>query len=161
LRFAVGELECADSMLWDPIVMARFEELVVTGLLLSQPHNYTEALSHLERPVAPRDVKRAIDYMHANLGEDLTLADVIAQARVPGRTLLKHFREFKGVSPMRYLRNARFDHVREALTCAKADESVGDIASRCGFSHMGRFSVEYRLRFGETPSMTLARHCRS
>lgn len=157
LRFAVGELECADSMLWDPIVMARFEELVVTGLLLSQPHNYTEVLSRLERPIAPRDVKRAVDYIHANLCENLTLADVVAQACVPGRTLLEHFRQFKGVPPMRYLRNARFDRVREALSRARPGESVSDIASRHGFSHMGRFSVEYRLRFGEVPSTTLAR----
>jgi hypothetical protein len=28
---------------------------------------------------------------------------------------------------------------------------------RWGFTHMGRFSVEYRLRFGESPSQTLSR----
>jgi AraC-like DNA-binding protein len=47
--------------------------------------------------------------------------------------------------------------VRSALACAAADETVGDVAMRHGFTHLGRFSVEYRRRFGEAPSATLAR----
>ena len=37
------------------------------------------------------------------------------------------------------------------------DSKVMDIAQRCGFPHFGRFSVEYRRRFGETPSQTFKR----
>jgi AraC-like DNA-binding protein len=157
LHFAVNELECEDSMLWEPSAMARFEELLITGLLLSHPHSYSDALNRLARPVAPRDVKRAVDYMQARLGDDVTLADIVEQSRVPGRTLFKHFRDVHGVSPMRYLRNIRFDQVHAALGRAQPGETVGDVAARHGFTHMGRFSVEYRKRFGETPSMTLGR----
>ena len=32
-----------------------------------------------------------------------------------------------------------------------------DVAARCGFPHFGRFAVEYRRRYGETPSQTLKR----
>jgi hypothetical protein len=32
-----------------------------------------------------------------------------------------------------------------------------DIALQCGFPHFGRFSVEYRRRYGETPTQTLKR----
>ena len=56
---------------------------------------------------------------------------------------------------MGYLRDARFARVREALRCAKAAENVTGIAMSLGFTHMGRFSVEYRKRFGESPSETL------
>jgi transcriptional regulator GlxA family with amidase domain len=38
---------------------------------------------------------------------------------VAGRTLFKHFRDYNGTSPMRYLRDARLNRVREAL--ARAD----------------------------------------
>lgn len=155
LHFAVSELECEDSMLWVPNAMARFEALLITGLLLSHPHNYSEALRRLDRPVAPRDVKRAIEFIHANLGEGVTLTEIVEQSRVPGRTLFKHFREFTGVSPMRYLSSARFDQARDALRHAQPGETVNQIAMRCGFTHMGRFSVEYRQRFAETPSSTL------
>ncbi|MBV9201907.1 MAG: helix-turn-helix transcriptional regulator [Alphaproteobacteria bacterium] len=126
-------------------------------LLLHQPHNYTEALRRLERPIMPRDVKRATDYIEANLDTAIGLPEIVAACGVPGRTLIKHFRDFKGTSPMRYMRTARYQKVREALSRAEPEESVGDIAAKWGFSHMGRFSVEYRRRFGETPSETLRR----
>jgi transcriptional regulator GlxA family with amidase domain len=58
---------------------------------------------------------------------------------------------------MRYLCNARFEKVREALARAQPGESVATIAMSWGFSHLGRFSVEYRRRFGESPSNTLER----
>ena len=40
---------------------------------------------------------------------------------------------------------------------AEPKESVTEIAMTWGFSHMGRFSVEYRRRFGEIPSDSLRR----
>jgi AraC-like DNA-binding protein len=71
--------------------------------------------------------------------------------------LIQHFRDFKGTSPMRYLRAARYQKVRETLRRAEPEESITEIAARWGFSHLGRFSVEYRRRFGESPSGTLRR----
>jgi len=61
---------------------------------------------------------------------------------------------------MRYLRNARFAKVRDALLRAEPEESVTVIAMACGFTHMSRFAVEYRHRFGERPSDTLRRQRR-
>lgn len=129
---------------------------MMTALLLSQPHNYTRVLRLREGPIAPRDVRRVIDYIHENLAEAITLADLVAVSGVAGRTLLKHFREFKGVSPMRYIRNLRLARVRDELTGADA-RRVLEVATHWGFTHAGRFSIEYRKRFGESPSVTLAR----
>jgi AraC-like DNA-binding protein len=154
---AALDLDRAGSVLMNPIMMGMFEQLITTGLLLSHPHNHAEALRHRDRPIAPRDVKRAIDYLEANLDAPVTLADLVQASGVPGRTLLKHFRDSKGVSPMRYLRNARFRRVRQALMKAQPGESVTALAMGFGFTHMGRFSLEYRQRFGESPSQTLVR----
>ena len=129
---------------------------MLDALLLFQPHNYSEALRRVERRVAPGDVRRALDFIHANLAQPLTLADVVAVSGVPGRTLLKHFRDARGVSPMRYVRDLRMQRVREELASGLATQVV-DCAMRWGFAHPGRFSVEYRCRFGESPSATLAK----
>jgi len=152
---AAVDLDHADSILLNPVTMGLFEQMIMTRLLLSHPHSYTEALRRHERPIAPRDIKRAVDYLEAHLDAPVTLADLVAAAGVAGRTLLQHFRDAKGVSPIRYLRNARFAKVREALARAQPGDSVTAIAMSWGFTHMGRFAVEYRKRFGESPSETL------
>ena len=151
----VMDLERAGSVLWNSLAASAFEQFITTALLLSHPHNHSAALQRLDRPIAPRDVKRAMDYMQSNIDAPITLADIVAASGVPGRTLFKHFKDSKGVSPMRYLRNARLDHARQALLCADADQQITGIALDLGFTHMGRFSVEYRRRFGESPSQTL------
>ena len=142
---------------WSGAMITEFEELVMAKLLMSHPHDYSAALRRAERPIAPRDMKRAIDYIEAKLALPITIADVAEASGIAGRTLFKHFLDYHGISPMRYLRNARFAKAREALRRARPDDSVTEIAMRCGFSHMGRFSVEYRRRFGEAPSETLRR----
>jgi AraC-like DNA-binding protein len=157
VRLAIAELERPDTVLLEPITARSFGEFVTTALLLHQPHNYSERLRRLARPVTPRDVKRAIDYIEANLDVAIGLPEIVAASGVPGRTLIQHFRDFKGTSPMRYLHTARYQKVREALSRAEPEASITEIAARWGFSHMGRFSVDYRSRFGETPSGTLRR----
>jgi len=155
ILMAVMDLERARSVLWDRLTAGAFEQFITTALLLSHPHNYSEALQRLDRPVAPRDIKRAIEYMQCHIDASITLSDIVAASGVPGRTLFKHFKDWKGVSPMRYLRDVRLARVRDCLTRADPDQNVTTIAMSMGFTHMGRFSVEYRLRFGETPSQTL------
>lgn len=143
------------SMPWDAITTSMFEQFIVGRLLLSHPSNYIELLRRRDRSLTPRDLRRAIDYMHANVAAPITIADIADASGIAGRTLFQYFHDFRGTSPMRYLRDARFERAREALRSAQPGESVGDVAMTWGFSHQGRFSVEYRKRFGESPSETL------
>jgi AraC-like DNA-binding protein len=54
------------------------------------------------------------------------------------------------------LRDARLAEARRALQQAGSGQSITDIAMSWGFSHLGRFAIAYRRRFGETPRATLA-----
>jgi len=140
-----------------PIAIRGLEEFIISKLLMSHQHDFTAALQRIERPIAPRDMKRAVDFMQAMLASPIGIAEIAEAAGIAGRTLFKHFHDVYGISPMRYLRNARFEKVRDALARAELEESVTEIAMAWGFHHMGRFSVEYRSRFGERPSDTLKR----
>lgn len=135
----------------------QLEQFVITTLLLTQDSNYR---ARLRAPnghgIAVGSVKRAVDYIHAHAAAPLTLADLVAASGVAGRTLHKHFRLSKGVSPMAYLRGVRLQEARKALVAGDGS-SVTEIAARWGFEHLGRFAVEYRKRFGETPSQTRRR----
>ena len=161
LLLAVSDFKRVGGTGWDPITICAFEDFILSKLLLSHPHSHSEALRRAAKPITPRDVKYAVDYMHARLGSPITIADIAEASGIAGRTLFKHFQDCHGISPMRYLRDARFQKARDALMCADPDESVTAIALNWGFSHMGRFSVEYRRRFGESPSDTLRRRRRT
>jgi AraC-like DNA-binding protein len=139
------------------VMINMYEQLIVTGLLLGQPSNYTAALQGLENKAAPGDVKRAIDFIEAHLRVPISLADIARASGVPGRTLLEHFKNHRSVSPMRYLREARLARVRQALLSANDTATVTDIAMNWGFSHLGRFAAEYRGQYGESPSETFSR----
>lgn len=145
-----------NAWLEDRLAAAHLEGLVLDTLLLFHTHNYSDALRSRERRVAPRDVKRAKDYIHANLAAPISLGDLVAISGVAGRTLLQHFRRCHGMSPMRYVRGLRMQRVREELESGAAAQ-VLECAARWGFAHPGRFAAEYRRRFGECPSATLAR----
>ena len=59
---------------------------------------------------------------------------------------------------MRYLALRRMHLVRRALLHAiPSTTTVTRIATDHGFWELGRFSVNYRAMFGETPSATLQR----
>jgi AraC-like DNA-binding protein len=156
LRWMALDFDLDGGILANPLVAGQFEEFVINWLLLVQPSNYSEAIQRRSPPIAPRDIRRAVDFIHANLAQPINLADLAEVAGVAGRTLLKHFRHVHGVSPMRYVRELRMERVREELA-AGSREPVGAIAAYWGFAHAGRFSLLYRARYGESPSVTLAR----
>ncbi|MGO7785636.1 hypothetical protein ACC717_36985, partial [Rhizobium ruizarguesonis] len=63
--------------------------------------------------VAPWHVRRAIDYMHANIAEPLTMTMVADDVGVSLRALQKGFKAFRGTSPGSYLRTIRLQAARD------------------------------------------------
>ena len=154
ISLAIGDFERVGAWRWNAITTGLFEDFIMCRLLLAHPNNYSQLLWRRQRSLTPRDLRRAIEYMDVNLAAPITIADIAEASAVAGRTLFQYFRDFRGTSPMRHLRDARFYRVRQALCEAESGESVAAIARTWGFSHMGRFAVEYRKRFGESPSQT-------
>jgi AraC-like DNA-binding protein len=157
---AVADIEQSGGLRWSPTTISLFEQFVISTLLRCHPHNYSKRLQRPASSIAPGDLKRAIDFIEANLGSPITIADIAQASGIAGRTLFKHFQDFRGMSPMRYLRLARLREVRQALQRALGNQSVTGIAMSYGFNHMGRFAIDYRRHFGESPSDTLARRLR-
>ncbi len=151
-------IEQQSLMLRAPLAAAQFEQLVMTTLLLGQPHNHSELFQQPQAPLAPFYVKRAEAYIEAHLDQPLSVAELAAQAGVSARSLQAGFQQFRGTTPMAYLRELRLRRVHEALLAADPQlSSVTDIALQWGFGHLGKFSVAYKQRFGESPSTTFRR----
>lgn len=135
--------------------LRQLEELLVSSLLHLQPHNYSDLLRRREPCIAPRHVKRAEEYIADRYNENITIESLAAHCGVSPRTLYRGFQEFRHVSPMQHLKTIRLDMVNRMLRLADISDSVTRIALDAGFRQLGRFAVEYRRRFGESPSDTL------
>lgn len=91
-------------------------------------------------------------------GETLHIRFLCSICRVSERTLRNAFRSICGNTPYRYLRDLRMQQAREALLYPRSSATtVTLVAMQCGFLELGRFSVEYRATYGESPSVTLRR----
>jgi AraC-like DNA-binding protein len=112
------------------------------------------------RPNAPGQtlVEQAEALAFADPNEPLHISALCRALAVSERTLRKAFREAHGAPPCRYLRMLRLSRARRALLSADGKfATVTEIATSYGFVELGRFSVEYRKAFGESPSQTLQR----
>lgn len=91
-----------------------------------------------------------------NVGKILSIPAICCKLSVSQRVLRNAFRIIHGQSPCRRLRVLRLHQAREALLAVNGEAAnVTEIAICLGFSELGRFSVEYRKLFGESPSQTL------
>lgn len=140
----------------EPIIH-NLEEAVLLHLLLEHEHSYSDALRGAGNSLAPRHVKRAEDYIRAHAREALTLERIAGAVGCSIRTLSEGFQKAQGTTPMNYLRQVRMAGVRSELEQGGAPGVVAEAAMRWGFSHLGRFSADYRRCFGESPSDTLRR----
>jgi AraC family ethanolamine operon transcriptional activator len=102
-------------------------------------------------------VRRAIEFCVAT-NQQISVSDLAAACGVSKRVLELGFRETLRVPPSRFMRQERMNQVRNELRASDcASTSVTDVLSRWGVTELGRFAVEYKSLFGESPSTTLGR----
>lgn len=148
----------ADGVLNDDSCRPAAETLLARLLLREIPNNQFGDDPPPSAGPAPYYVKRAEAFILEHARQPLSVAEIAAHAGVSARSLFDGFRRFRGVSPMRHVKNVRLDRVRAELVGMRSGlterQSLTRAAGRWGFEHMGNFSRDYRKRFGELPSET-------
>jgi AraC-like DNA-binding protein len=157
--FIVSEADREPSVLASPLVETHLVDALVSAVLTGLSHNYSHYFRARVSVTEPVYVRRVEEYIAANAHRPLTLANLAAAAGVGVRTISAAFRKHRGQAPMTFLRERRFELARKRLL-ASPSASVTQVALSCGFEHLGRFSVGYRERFGESPAETLRRAAR-
>ena len=107
--------------------------------------------------VEPAVLRRAMAFVEAHADQPIGLAQIAAAARVGARSLQQAFRRYRDTTPLEYVRTVRMERARADLLAADpaAGDTVAAVAARWGFTHYGHFAVDYRRRFGCSPSATL------
>lgn len=132
-------------------------EAIVRIIFENVPHRRSERLRLATQDSTPLHVKRAVDYMHANLHLPLTIIDIAGAIGVTERSLQLAFRRFHHTTPVEYLRRTRLEAVHSELSHPQNTLSIREVAQKWGFTHMGRFAAQYHTVYGLYPSETAKR----
>ncbi len=130
------------------------EEELIVSLLEVQENTASVLLSHETQQSGPAILKRAVDMVHDRLREDISLIELSNHAGTTPRNLQLIFKRELGLTPVQYLQQCRLNLARHLLLARNGDLPVSDVAELSGHRHLGRFSVAYKKRFGESPKAT-------
>ena len=144
-------------LLHSPIALLNLIQAFADLVVRLVPHRLSHLLDKKIHLIAPRHVRRAIEFMHANIAQPLTMHSVAEAAGISIRALEVGFRAFKGTTPSAYLRMIRLQAVREDLRDPSNRQPLRNICLKWGFLHFGRFAAIYRAAYGENPSDTRRR----
>lgn len=143
---------------WHPIDPAASESLerwLLTTLLYTQPHNYSDQLKSAHERRLPQPLRKALELIKKSLLKPPSPAQLAKSVGVSDRRLRGWFREHLGQTQKQYVQTLRLDLAHRKLSTAPPQTQVTRILWDCGVNHHSRFAAEYRKRFGQTPSETL------
>ena len=116
---------------------------------------YTSQFRERRSPqrLTQQQIARAIDYMHANLGRDVSL-DILAQTvNVSPSHLRRLFKQATGMAPHQYLTGLRVNRAKELLLTGSF--TVSEVATEVGFADQSHLHRHFKRVFGITPKAVL------
>ena len=153
LNFIWSELNQAATFLQSPLATKEIEDSLLALFIASVDDDIDD-----DRDRKPLYLRRAEEYIAANLAEPLSVADIAASAGISVPTLTRAFRRYNEIGPKAFLRQRRLERAQQALLAGQPfDTTVVEIAMRYGFFQLSHFADNYRKAFGELPSETLRR----
>ncbi len=152
----IHDLSSDHSALSDPFAASHAEKLLSLLLLRSLKKTDSRALNGAAPQVAPYYVRRAEQYVSENFMKPISVKHLEAATGVSARTLYYGFKQYRGASPLKYLKRVRLMRARRHLLEAQLHGGrVGPIAATVGYVNKSQFARDYKDYFGESPTATL------
>jgi AraC-like DNA-binding protein len=158
LHAAAGHLaEEAPEIIANPDAARGLEQTLIEAMVrcLAQQDDRETSVAQGQHAIVMRRFRRVLE---ENPERPLFIPEICEAIRVSERTLRVCCQEHLGISPKHYLLLRRMHMTRRALReRAASATTVTEVATQYGFWQLGRFAVEYRALFGESPSATMRR----
>lgn len=141
------------------IDMARMEipyrDLLLKKMIDAFPSNIRENCVEENKD---KILGRALRYISDHIKEDIAVEDLADLCNVSTRTLYNLFAKHMSITPKQYIKNARLKGLHNEIQHNPKIRNVTEVALDYGFTHLGRFSSDYRRLFGELPSEAFRRY---
>ncbi len=129
-----------------------YGEALGTALATRLASNYAASKPSLvfkANGLPPSQLNRVIDYMKANLAQDLSISDLATLTGMSESHFSRSFKQSTGIPPYRYLMQQRVERAKQLLE----DQSItiSTIALDCGFANQTHLTKFFRQMTGLTP----------
>jgi AraC-like DNA-binding protein len=152
----IHDLSSDHSTLSDAAAASHAERLLSLLLLRSLRKHDGRAIADRSAQVAPYYVRRAEQHVADNYMKPIGITDLQTATGVSSRTLYYGFQQYRGASPMKYLKGVRLMQARRRLLEAQIQGGrVGEVAAAVGYDNKSQFARDYKGQFGESPTSTL------
>jgi AraC-like DNA-binding protein len=157
ITYVKGIVRSSPLLISAPLARRELGWLVDSAVLACFPNSTLDAEMLSYPGGTPQPLRRALQFIDERAGDPITLNDIAAAARLTPRGVQAAFRRHLDTTPLAYLRSVRMERAHRDLQNAEPGHgtSVAAVAARWGFTHLGRFAIEHRRRFGSYPSQTL------
>lgn len=144
-----------------PALRRSLEESLLTAMLLELPGPVGVEMTGPEEPasLSRAHALAGAEWARAHLGHPVSMTQWADAVGVSVRHLQKCFREEFGCTPREYLLRLRLERAQVLLRSAPAHRTITSIATEAGFTHLGRFSADYRAAYGRTPTAERRTNC--
>jgi len=157
IRYVRNTISNSPMLASAPLARRELGWLVNSAALACFPNSTLDAGSIMYSGDTPQPLRRALAFIDEHAGDPITLDEIATAARLSPRGVQAAFRRHLDTTPLSYLRSVRMERAHRDLQGAEPGNgvSVATLAAKWGFTHLGRFAVDYRRRFGTYPSQTL------
>ncbi len=133
-------------------LIEELERALITALLIASPLPTPSIATVAAKSVAPARVRRAEAFLVENWRRAFDAELVAEAAGTSPRNLFRLFREFRGYTPLEFLKRLRLERALARLRASGDSVSVTEIALDCGWNSSSHFSKDFRDNYGLTPS---------
>lgn len=99
--------------------------------------------------LAPWQLRRAKEFMEANLDGDVSLAEVASQCKLSRSHFARAFRQATGLPPHRWLLEHRTNRAKTLLL--ETGRTLSEVAKECGFADQSHFTRVFADVVGMSP----------
>lgn len=111
---------------------------------------FTKMLTGNRSGLTPRQLRHALEYIEANLSQDVSLADLADAASTSVSSLARGFNISLGVSPHRWLLNRRIALAQRLIY--EGATPLNEVAVSCGFADQSHLTRTFMRNVGSSPA---------
>lgn len=132
-----------------------YRDLLVRKLLNTFHSNVLD----FDQPICNKDktLDKVLCHIDHNIKEDLTVEELAQISGISIRKLYYLFTRHFSTTPKLLIKQRKLNAIHRDLTSNPQIRNVTEAALEYSFTHLGRFSSDYKKAFGELPSDTLKR----